>query len=187
MKVIESALGGVLLFEPAVHGDHRGFFFESYREDLFRQAAVDARPFVQDNHSRSARHVLRGLHYQVRQPQAKLVRVVVGEVFDVVVDLRRQSPTFGKWMGTTLSAENKRMLWIPEGFAHGFRVLTDIADFYYKCTDFYAPGDEYGVRWNDPAIGIPWGDLSSPVVSPKDMEMSRLADIPPAHLPEYRE
>ena len=176
MKVIESALGGVLLFEPAVHGDHRGFFFESYREDLFRQAAVDARPFVQDNHSRSARHVLRGLHYQVRQPQAKLVRVVVGEVFDVVVDLRRQSPTFGKWMGTTLSAENKRMLWIPEGFAHGFLVTSDAAETVYKATDYYAPGYERSLLWNDPAVGIAWPLTAEPTLSAKDLAGRRLID-----------
>ena len=176
MKVIESALGGVLLFEPAVHGDHRGFFFESYREDLFRQAAGDARPFVQDNHSRSARHVLRGLHYQVRQPQAKLVRVVVGEVFDVVVDLRRQSPTFGKWMGTTLSAENKRMLWIPEGFAHGFLVTSDAAETVYKATDYYAPGYERSLLWNDPAVGIAWPLTAEPTLSAKDLAGRRLID-----------
>lgn len=176
MKVIESALGGVLLFEPAVHGDHRGFFFESYRDDLFRQAAGDTRPFVQDNHSRSARHVLRGLHYQVRQPQAKLVRVVAGEVFDVVVDLRRQSPTFGKWMGTTLSAENKRMLWIPEGFAHGFLVTSDAAETVYKATDYYAPGCERSLLWNDPAVGIAWPLTAEPTLSAKDLAGRRLAD-----------
>jgi dTDP-4-dehydrorhamnose 3,5-epimerase len=176
MKVIESALGGVLLFEPAVHGDHRGFFFECYREDLFRQAAGDTRPFVQDNHSRSARHVLRGLHYQVRQPQAKLVRVVAGEIFDVVVDLRRQSPTFGKWMGTVLSAENKRILWIPEGFAHGFLVTSDAAETVYKTTDYYAPGYERSLLWNDPAVGISWPLTAEPTLSAKDLAGRRLID-----------
>jgi dTDP-4-dehydrorhamnose 3,5-epimerase len=176
MKVIESALGGVLLFEPAVHGDNRGFFFESYREDLFRQAAGGARPFVQDNHSRSVRHVLRGLHYQVRQPQAKLVRVVVGEVFDVVVDLRRQSPTFGKWMGTTLSAENKRMLWIPEGFAHGFLVTSDAAETIYKATAYYAPEHERSLAWNDPDVGIGWPLTAPPMLSAKDLAGRRLAE-----------
>jgi dTDP-4-dehydrorhamnose 3,5-epimerase len=176
MKVIESALGGVLLFEPAVHGDHRGFFFESYRDDLFRQAAGDVRPFVQDNHSRSVRHVLRGLHYQVRQPQAKLVRVVAGEVFDVVVDLRRQSPTFGTWMGTVLSAENKRLLWIPEGFAHGFLVTSDVAETVYKATDYYAPEHERSLLWNDPAVGIAWPLTAEPTLSAKDLAGRRLVD-----------
>ena len=176
MKVIESALGGVLLLEPTVHGDSRGFFFESYREDLFRQATGEARPFVQDNHSRSVRHVLRGLHYQVRRPQAKLVRVVVGEVFDVVVDLRRQSPSFGKWMGTTLSADNKRMLWIPEGFAHGFLVTSDAAEAVYKATAYYAPEHERSLLWSDPDVGIAWPLTAPPVLSAKDLAGKRLAD-----------
>lgn len=177
MKVIESALGGILVFEPAVHGDDRGFFFESYREDLFRNAAGEsARPFVQDNHSRSARHVLRGLHYQVRQPQAKLVRVVSGEIFDVVVDLRRRSPTFGRWMGTTLSAENKRVIWIPEGFAHGFLVTSDSAETVYKATAYYAPDYERSLLWNDPDIGIAWPLTAAPTLSAKDLAARRLAD-----------
>jgi dTDP-4-dehydrorhamnose 3,5-epimerase len=176
VKVIESALGGVLLFEPTVHGDSRGFFFESYRDDLFRQAAGEARPFVQDNHSRSVRHVLRGLHYQIHQPQAKLVRVVVGEVFDVVVDLRRRSPTFGKWMATTLSADNKRMLWIPDGFAHGFLVTSDAAETVYKATAYYAPEHERSLLWNDPDVGIAWPLAAPPVLSGKDLAGRRLAD-----------
>ena len=176
MKVIESALGGVLLLEPTVHGDSRGFFFESYREDLFLQATGEARPFVQDNHSRSVRHVLRGLHYQVRRPQAKLVRVVVGELFDVVVDLRRQSPSFGKWMGTTLSADNKRMLWIPEGFAHGFLVTSDAAEAVYKATAYYAPEHERSLLWSDPDVGIAWPLTAPPVLSAKDLAGKRLAD-----------
>lgn len=176
MKVIESALGGVLVFEPTVHGDSRGFFFESYREDLFRQAAGTVRPFVQDNHSRSVRHVLRGLHYQVRQPQAKLVRVVVGEVFDVVVDMRRRSPTFGRWMGTTLSAENKRLLWVPEGFAHGFLVTSDAAETIYKATDYYAPEYERSLLWNDPDVGIAWPLTSLPTLSAKDRAGKRLTE-----------
>lgn len=176
MKVIESALGGVLLFEPTVHGDNRGFFFESYREDLFRQAAGATRPFVQDNHSRSARHVLRGLHYQIHQPQAKLMRVVVGEVFDIVVDLRRHSPTFGRWMGTTLSAENKRMLWIPEGFAHGFLVTSDAAETVYKATAYYAPEHERSLLWNDPDVGIEWPLTAPPMLSAKDLAGRSLAD-----------
>jgi len=176
MKVIESALGGVLLFEPTVHGDGRGFFFESYREDEFRKAAGTGRAFVQDNHSRSARHVLRGLHYQVLQPQGKLVRVILGEVFDVVVDLRRRSPTFGKWTGTTLSAENKRVLWVPEGFAHGFLVTSDVAETVYKATDYYAPQHERSLLWNDPALAIAWPLTAEPVISAKDLAGKRLAD-----------
>ena len=176
MKVIESALGGVLLFEPTVHGDSRGFFFESYREDEFRKAAGTGRAFVQDNHSRSARHVLRGLHYQVLQPQGKLVRVILGEVFDVVVDLRRRSPTFGKWTGTTLSAENKRVLWVPEGFAHGFLVTSDVAETVYKATDYYAPQHERSLLWNDPALAIAWPLTAEPVISAKDFAGKRLAD-----------
>jgi len=176
MKVIESCLGGVLVFEPTVHGDERGFFFESYREDQFRQAAGTVRPFVQDNHSRSARHVLRGLHYQVRQPQAKLVRAVVGEVFDVVVDLRRHSATFGKWMGTTLSAGNKRLLWVPEGFAHGFLVTSDVAETIYKTTDYYAPQHERSLLWNDPDVGIAWPLTAPPTLSAKDLAGARFAD-----------
>ena len=176
MKVVESGLGGVLVFEPAVHGDDRGFFFESFREDEFRRAAGPGRPFVQDNHSRSARHVLRGLHYQVRQPQGKLIRVVSGEIFDVVVDLRRQSPSFGTWMGTTLSAENKRVLWIPEGFAHGFLVTSDAAETVYKATDYYAPEHERSLLWNDPALAIAWPLTAEPVLSAKDLAGRRLAD-----------
>ena len=176
MKVIASELGGVLVFEPTVHGDNRGFFFESYREDEFRRAAGTDRPFVQDNHSRSVRHVLRGLHYQVRQPQGKLVRVVLGEVYDVVVDLRRRSPTFGKWMGMSLSAENKRILWIPEGFAHGFLVTSDVAETVYKATDYYAPQHERSLLWNDPALAIAWPLTAAPALSAKDTAGKRLAD-----------
>ena len=176
MKVIASELGGVLVFEPTVHGDNRGFFFESYREDEFRRAAGTDRPFVQDNHSRSVRHVLRGLHYQVRQPQGKLVRVVLGEVYDVVVDLRRRSPTFGQWMGMSLSAENKRILWIPEGFAHGFLVTSDVAETVYKATDYYAPQHERSLLWNDPALAIVWPLTEAPALSAKDAGGTRLAD-----------
>jgi len=176
MKVIESGLGGVLVFEPAVHGDDRGFFFESFREDEFRRAAGPGRPFVQDNHSRSARHVLRGLHYQVSRPQGKLVRVVSGEIFDVVVDLRRRSPSFGKWMGTTLSAENKRVLWIPEGFAHGFLVTSGAAETVYKATDYYAPECERSLLWNDPALAIAWPLTAEPVLSSKDRAGTGLED-----------
>jgi dTDP-4-dehydrorhamnose 3,5-epimerase len=176
MKVIESGLGGVIVFEPTVHGDDRGFFFESYREDEFRQAAGVVRSFVQDNHSRSARHVLRGLHYQIQQPQGKLIRVVVGEVFDVVVDLRRRSPTFGRWMGATLSAANKRLLWVPEGFAHGFLVTSDAAETVYRTTDYYAPQHERSLLWNDPALGIAWPLSGQPVIAAKDAAGKRLAE-----------
>lgn len=176
MKVVESGLGGVLVFEPVVYGDQRGFFFESYREDHFRQEAGTSRPFVQDNHSRSVRHVLRGLHYQVRQPQGKLIRAVVGEIFDVVVDLRRLSPTFGNWMGTVLSAENKRQLWVPEGFAHGFLVLSDVAETVYKTTDYYAPQHERSLLWNDPDIGIVWPLTAAPILAAKDIAGKRLAE-----------
>jgi dTDP-4-dehydrorhamnose 3,5-epimerase len=176
MRVIESGLGGVLLFEPTVHGDARGFFFESYREDEFRGAVSTDRLFVQDNHSRSVRHVLRGLHYQVRQPQGKLVRAVHGEVFDVVVDLRRHSPTFGQWMGTMLSAENKRILWIPEGFAHGFLVTSDVAEIVYKATDYYAPQHERSLLWSDPALAIAWPLTGPPEVSAKDAAGRPFAD-----------
>ena len=175
MKVVESGLDGVLVFEPTVYGDRRGFFFECYREDLFRQATGAGRPFVQDNHSRSARHVLRGLHYQVRQPQGKLVRVVIGEVFDVVVDLRKDSPTMGRWMGAVLSAENKRQMWVPEGFAHGFLVLSDVAETVYKATDYYAPQYERSLLWNDPDVGITWPLTAPPILSAKDIAGSRLA------------
>ena len=176
MKVIESALGGVLLFEPTFHGDSRGFFFESFREDEFRSAAGAGRAFVQDNHSRSVRHVLRGLHYQVRQPQGKLVRVILGEIFDVVVDLRRRSLTFGQWMGTALSAENRRMLWVPEGFAHGFLVTSEVAETVYKATDYYAPLHERSLLWNDPALAIAWPLIAEPVLSAKDVAGRRLVD-----------
>jgi len=140
---------------------------------------------VQDNLSRSCRDTVRGLHYQLRHPQAKLVSVLSGAVLDVAVDIRRGSPTFGRHVTVELSAENRRQLFIPEGFAHGFRVLTDTADFYYKCTDFYTPGDEYGIFWNDPALGIPWGTIAAPVVSAKDAALPHLRDLPTAHLPAF--
>jgi dTDP-4-dehydrorhamnose 3,5-epimerase len=155
MKFVATELPGVVIVEPRVFGDARGFFMETWEQRKFAQAGIDA-TFVQDNHSASARHVLRGLHYQVRQAQGKLVRVVAGEVFDVAVDLRRSSPAFGRWVGVRLSAENRRMLWIPPGFAHGFLVLSERAEFVYKCTDFYAPDHERSLLWNDPALGIEW-------------------------------
>ncbi len=170
MKMIPTSIADVLIVEPRVFGDDRGFFFESYNEKAFTEAAGFTPRFVQDNHSRSVRGVLRGLHYQIQQPQAKLVRVTLGEVFDVAVDLRRASPTFGKWVGTVLSAENKRQMWIPEGFAHGFAVLSDEAEFLYKATDFYAPAHERCILWNDPDLGVAWPVHTPPLLSPKDLQ-----------------
>jgi dTDP-4-dehydrorhamnose 3,5-epimerase len=168
MRVIRTAIPEVLILEPKVFGDARGFFFESYNERAFRDSTgLDVR-FVQDNHSRSAKNVLRGLHYQIRQPQGKLVRVAAGEVFDVAVDLRRSSPTFGKWVGERLSAENKRLMWIPVGFAHAFLVLTESADFLYKTTDYYAAAHERTVAWNDAELAISWPIDGEPVLSAKD-------------------
>lgn len=174
MTATRLALPEVILLEPRVFGDTRGFFFESYNERAFREATGLERRFVQDNHSRSARGVLRGLHYQLRQPQGKLVRVVAGEVFDVAVDLRRSSPTFGRWVGATLSAENKRQLWVPEGFGHGFLVLSEWADFLYKATDYYAPESERCIVWDDPDLGIAWPLEGAPVLSDKDRRAPRL-------------
>jgi dTDP-4-dehydrorhamnose 3,5-epimerase len=176
MKIISTANPDVLIIEPKVFGDDRGFFFESFNTRSFAAMTGLSPVFVQDNHSRSSKNVLRGLHYQIRQPQGKLVRVVAGEVFDVAVDLRKRSPTFGKWTGTVLSAENKRMLWIPEGFAHGFLVLSDSADFLYKTTDYYAPEHERCILWNDPAIGIDWAFSGTPVLAAKDKAGKLLAD-----------
>lgn len=169
MKAIATPIEGLLVFEPKVFGDERGFFMESFNDRTFRELSGSSVSFVQDNHSRSGRGVLRGLHYQVRQPQGKLVRVVQGTVFDVAVDVRRASPTFGRWHGVMLSAENKRQFWVPAGFAHGFVVLSDTADFLYKTTDFYAPEHERCIAWNDPTIGIDWPlDGMTPLLSAKD-------------------
>lgn len=170
MNLIPTILAGVFIIEPKVFGDERGFFFESFNERRFREAigAGDALHFVQDNHSRSARNVLRGLHYQIRQPQGKLVRVVAGEVFDVAVDIRRSSPTFGKWFGTVLSADNKRQMWVPAGFAHGFLVTSEYAEFLYKTTDYWAPEHERCIAWDDPSVGIEWPLSGEPVLSGKD-------------------
>ena len=175
MKVTPTRLPEVLLIEPKVFGDARGFFFESWNEREFERAGIRAR-FVQDNHSRSEKGVLRGLHYQVRQPQGKLVRVTEGEIFDVAVDVRRSSPTFGMWEGARLSAQSKSMLWIPVGFAHGFCVLSDFAEVLYKTTDFYAPGHERSIAWNDPDLGIDWPLSGVPLLSPKDSAGARLRD-----------
>ncbi|MEX5354052.1 dTDP-4-dehydrorhamnose 3,5-epimerase [Pseudomonas juntendi] len=162
------AIPDVILFEPRVFGDARGFFFESFNQRAFESVVGKPITFVQDNHSRSAKGVLRGLHYQIQNPQGKLVRVVDGEVFDVAVDLRRSSPTFGRWVGAYLSAENKHQLWVPEGFAHGFVVLSETAEFLYKTTDYYAPAHERCLAWNDPQVAIQWPQQSEPLLSDKD-------------------
>jgi dTDP-4-dehydrorhamnose 3,5-epimerase len=174
---IETQLRGVVLLEPQVFGDERGFFYESWNKRTLAAALGMAVDFVQDNHSRSQRGVLRGLHYQIQQPQGKLVRVVAGEVFDVAVDLRRTSPTFGQWAGFTLSAANKRLAWIPPGFAHGFLVTSDSAEFLYKTTDYYAPEHERSLLWNDPALGIAWPDVGKlPQLAAKDVAGKLLRD-----------
>lgn len=168
MKATPLAIPEVILFEPKVFGDDRGFFYESFNQKTFEKAVGRSIQFVQDNHSRSVKGVLRGLHYQVKHAQGKLVRVTHGEVFDVAVDLRKSSPTFGKWVGARLSAENKQQMWIPEGFAHGFVVLSDSAEFLYKTTDYYAPTHERSLAWNDPSIGINWPLEDVPTLSTKD-------------------
>lgn len=179
MKIIETAIPDVKIIEPAVFGDHRGFFMETFRQSWFDEIAPGLR-FVQDNHSRSGQGILRGLHYQLRQPQGKLVRAVHGEIHDVAVDLRADSPTFGQGVGLRLSAENRRQLWVPPGFAHGFYVLSEQAEMAYKCTDYYAPGDEYSLLWNDPALGIDWPLLAGaePVLSDKDRVGLPLSEAP---------
>lgn len=167
MKVEATQIPGALIVEPSVFGDDRGFFLESFNEKEMRSIGIDAH-FVQDNHSCSQRDVLRGLHYQISQPQGKLVRVVSGKVFDVAVDVRRDSPAFGKWVGVELSAENKRMFWLPPGLAHGFVVLSESADFLYKATEYYAPQCERTILWNDPDLGIEWPLTGQPILSAKD-------------------
>lgn len=176
MKISPTSISDVVLLEPKVFGDARGFFLESYNEEVFKQATGQDVYFKQDNHSRSARGVLRGLHYQVKQPQGKLVRVVRGAVFDVAVDIRPMSPTFGKWVGMELSEENHRQLWIPPGLAHGFLVLSETADFLYKTTDYYAPQFERSIQWNDPAIGIKWPIAGEPLLSAKDSAAPTMAE-----------
>ncbi|AWY43341.1 dTDP-4-dehydrorhamnose 3,5-epimerase [Pseudomonas putida] len=175
MKAIPMNIPDVVLFEPTTFGDERGFFYESFNQRIFEEVIGRTVQFVQDNHSRSSRGVLRGLHYQIQQAQGKLVRVVQGEVFDVAVDIRRSSATFGKWVGAHLSAENKRQLWVPEGFAHGFVVLTQTAEFLYKTTNYYAPAHERCIRWNDPELGIDWPISEAPALSPKDQQGALLA------------
>lgn len=178
MKIIETAIPDVLLLEPKVHGDERGYFMETFRESWFEEHGITSR-FVQDNQSRSVQGTLRGLHYQLKQAQGKLVRVVSGEVFDVAVDLRRDSPTFGKWAGDILSAENRRQLWVPPGFAHGFYVVSETAELYYKCTDYYCPEHEHSLLWNDPEVGIEWPLLNdTPLLSAKDSAGRVLAEAP---------
>lgn len=168
MQIIKTSIPEVIIFEPKVFGDERGFFFESFNAKVFEQATGLNVNFVQDNHSKSAKNVLRGLHYQIEQAQGKLVRVTQGEVFDVAVDLRESSATFGQWEGTRLSGENKRQMWIPPGFAHGFLVLSETAEFLYKTTDFYAPQHECCLKWDDPSVGIDWPLQDTPILSAKD-------------------
>jgi dTDP-4-dehydrorhamnose 3,5-epimerase len=185
MRITETNIPAVKLIEPKVFGDERGFFMETWNEKAFREAGIDA-TFVQDNHSRSVKNTLRGLHYQIKQPQGKLVRVTRGEVFDVAVDLRTNSLTFGHWVGEYLSEENNRMLWVPPGFAHGFLVTSDTADFQYKCTDLYAPEYERSIRWNDPTLNVDWG-VANPgnlLLSGKDKEAQSLEQAM-AELKEY--
>jgi len=182
LNIRETTLPGVLLIEPKVHGDDRGFFMETYRVDLFREAGIHD-TFVQDNHSRSARGVLRGLHYQEPNAQGKLVRCTRGAIFDVAVDIRRGSPAFGKWFGLELTETNKRMLWIPPGFAHGFCALEDGSDLVYKCTTFYNAPSDRSILWNDPEIGIEWPPIGEPVLSEKDAKAPRLGEA--GVLPSY--
>ena len=177
MNVIATAIPDVLVVEPKVFGDDRGFFFESFNARDFERATGLKPEFVQDNHSRSVKNVLRGLHYQIKQPQGKLVRVVLGEVYDVAVDLRRSSKSFGRWVGVRLSAENKKQLWIPEGFAHGFMVVSEVAEFLYKATDYYAPEHERSLLWSDPTVAVDWPlEGVQPLLSPKDTTGRELAD-----------
>lgn len=176
MPIQTTAIPDVLIIEPKVFGDERGFFYESFNAARFAEETGINANFVQDNHSKSAKGVLRGLHYQIQQPQGKLVRVVAGEVFDVAVDIRQHSPSFGQWVGVILSAENKRQLWVPQGFAHGFVVTSDTAEFLYKTTDYYAPEYERSILWNDPAIGIQWPVEGEPNLSSKDKVGKLLAE-----------
>ena len=178
MKVLPTELPDVVVIEPDVFRDERGFFLETYHERKYRQAGIPPAPavFVQDNHSCSIRGILRGLHAQRRHPQGKLVRVIRGEIFDVAVDIRRGSPTFKRWVGVMLSAQNFRQIYIPPGFAHGFCVLSEMAEVEYKCTDFYDPSDEFGIAWNDPEIGVTW-PVQEPILSTKDREAQSLAEV----------
>ena len=185
MNIQQTDLPGLLIVEPDVHGDERGFFLETWNQRRYLEAGFPDVRFVQDNHSRSMRGVLRGLHFQRKHPQGKLVQVVTGSVYDVAVDLRPGSPTFGQWLGTELTADNHRQLWIPPGFAHGFCVLSEHADFQYKCTDFYRPDDEGGIRWNDPQLGVAW-PLETPMLSAKDEALPLLAQLSEHDLPHVQ-
>ena len=176
MNVIKTKLDGCVIIEPKVFGDERGFFLETFQAERYASEAGITLPFVQDNHSRSSKSVLRGLHFQKTKPQGKLVRVVRGQVYDVAVDIRKGSPTYGQWEGLILSEENKTQLWVPPGFAHGFVVLSDTADFEYKCTDYYDPSDEGSILWNDSDLDIPW-PIDNPILSNKDARADRLADL----------
>lgn len=183
MRRIETSLDGACLIEPTVLSDERGFFFESYHETKYAELGITSR-FVQDNHSRSSRGTLRGMHYQLERPQAKLCRVVYGEVLDVIVDIRRGSPQFGRHESVLLSADNKRQLYVPPGFAHGYLVVSEIAEFLYKCSDFYFPEWDRGIAWNDPGVGIGWG-LDSPILSVRDKHHPNLSEVPHAELPSF--
>ncbi len=185
MKVLPTKLDGVYIIEPQVFRDDRGFFMETYHQKRYAEAGIH-RIFVQDNLSHSVRSTLRGLHYQLHRAQAKLIQVVKGSIFDVVVDIRRGSPCFGQWNGAQLSDENRYQLFVPEGFAHGFCVMSEIAHVVYKCTDFYVPDDEGGILWSDPALAIDW-PVSEPLLSERDRQFPCLADIPPERLPPYEE
>jgi dTDP-4-dehydrorhamnose 3,5-epimerase len=185
VRRVDTALPEVAILEPMVHEDTRGFFMESYNLRTFASLGIHHQ-FVQDNHSRSRRGVLRGLHFQLHTPQAKLVRVTRGRVFDVAVDIRRGSPRFSRWVGVELTEDNRRMMFAPEGFAHGFLVLSDVAEFQYKCSDFYAPEDERGIAWDDPSIGIEWPlDGLDPILSERDLRWRPLIEMHPSDLPEY--
>ncbi|PYF79842.1 dTDP-4-dehydrorhamnose 3,5-epimerase [Marinomonas alcarazii] len=177
MNVIKTNIDGVVIIEPKVFGDERGFFLETFQAERYKELAGIDLPFVQDNHSRSGKNVLRGLHFQKTNPQGKLVRVVRGEVFDVAVDIRKDSPTYGLWAGVILSEENKRQFWVPPGLAHGFVVLSDVADFEYKCTDYYDPTDEGCLMWNDPTVGIEWPEGIEPILSAKDQNGLTLGEL----------
>lgn len=184
IKEVQQSLPGLLLLETRVFEDPRGFFLETYHQRKYADAGIQ-RAFLQDNHSHSIRHTLRGLHYQLRRPQGKLIYVVRGEIFDVAVDIRRGSPAYGRWAGAVLSSENRRQLYVPEGYAHGFCVLSETADVIYKCTDLYDPKDEYGLLWSDQAVGIDW-PIRDPILSEKDLRNPAMKDIPVEHLPTYQ-
>ena len=189
MNIITTNLPGVIVIEPKVYGDKRGFFLETFREDVLLQAGINAH-FVQDNHTRSSQGVLRGLHYQMTQTQGKLVRVAAGSVFDVVVDVRSGSPTFGQWYGTELNEDNIKMIYVPPGFAHGFVVLSETADFIYKCTDYYHPESEQGIAWDDPDLNIDWpiAEIAEKIsLSDKDKQNVKLKDQPAEKLPAYKD